>query len=111
MGFWYVQKWIIKQDKVDEHEKLLKKILDQYNSLWPEDMKRFKYFAKWYGPGNSRIGILTGFESLEQFEKDWEKWNSDEKISELNKEWRTTVVMDSWHAEFWGKIPLEKKKK
>ena len=102
MGLWYVQTYSVSKGKIEEHEEIVRKILNS------EFGKNLKYFIKKWESYSGRVMILE-FEDMADYENFFAKIDKAEREEDLQlrKEWAKCIDYNTWKAVFWDERSLE----
>ncbi|MCW4019813.1 MAG: hypothetical protein NWF14_01075 [Candidatus Bathyarchaeota archaeon] len=111
MAVFEVNVWIVSEGKNDEHESLMRRIVE-YERADPKKFKEhksFRYFRGWSGepsPVGGRVCIWE-FNSLVDMEKMYERLKTDEEFNNMDKEWLSLVEPSSVKRHIWHDVNRE----
>lgn len=107
MAVFYVEKWIVKPDKLGEHTAFMKKNetwLKKHAELFKE-LKSYKVFTHMLGGYWGGYVHMMEFENLADFEKFWNKVMKTDFMTTLYPEWASLVVAGTDSIEIWNSFP------
>jgi hypothetical protein len=67
MGIWNIHKWNVLPEKMNEHEDVMKQMMQVWKRIMPTI--QLHYFRQRFGPMNGRVLVLRSFMSLASWEE------------------------------------------
>ena len=102
-----VWKWVVKTEKQEEHDRMMKKYLKWIKEPpIPKELKSVRFFHQTFGGAYGSWVELIECDSLAAYEKANERNLKDKEYMEILREFLSVIEPAEFSVEVWNSVPF-----
>jgi hypothetical protein len=105
MVLWIVITYMVSLGKEEEQEKIVRKMVNKWKQVTPDN--QFKYFNQRFSGPRKKVLLISGIDTLAEYDQLMHNLGSDKEFIELHRAWDACKVEGTTQNHFWSENTLE----